>query len=94
MHCRPEGGPSQQSVCCGRHAWMLAEAVVQHLQSLRAQGNRTAPVHIFIAGPNSFGFFLGQCQKAIGAAVIYEWDFDGQRGGGYSPGLSVLEASP
>jgi hypothetical protein len=47
--------------------------------------------HIFIAGPNGFAFFLGQNQQAIGPASLYEWDFDGQRGGGYGLGLSVGE---
>jgi len=94
VHCRPEGGASQQSVCCGRHAWMLAETAVQHLQALRRHGHRAAPVHIFIAGPNGFAVFLGQHQQAIGPAALYEWDFDGQRGGGYSLGLSVGEARP
>lgn len=94
VHCRPEGGPSQQSVQCGRHAWMLAEAAVQQLQAVRRQGHRGAPVHIFIAGPNSFAFFLGQHQQAIGPAGLHEWDFDGQRGGGYSLGLAVGEARP
>ena len=68
---------------------MLTEAVVQHLLALRSQGHRASPVHVFIAGPNGFAFFLGQHQQAIGPAAIYEWDFDGQRGGGYSLGLSV-----
>ena len=44
---------------------------------------------VFIAGPNAFTFFLGQHQQALGPVSSYEWDFDGQRGGGYSLGLSV-----
>ena len=89
IHCRPESGPSQRSVQCGRHAWMLAEAAVQYLQAVRQQGTRGALVHIFIAGPNGFVFFLGQHQQAIGPAALYEWDFDRQRGGGYSISLTV-----
>jgi hypothetical protein len=89
LYCRPEGGVSQQSVHCGRHAWMLAEAVVQKLRARDESGARRVRAHIFIAGPNGFAFFLGQHQQAIGPAALYEWDFDGQRGGGYSLGLSV-----
>ena len=88
VHCRPEGGASQQSVICGRHAWQLAESVVGHLVAARGQGHRGTPVHVFVAGPNGFAFFLGQ-QRVIGPAYIYEWDFGGQRGGGYSRGLAV-----
>jgi len=89
INCKPEGGPSYQSVRSGRHAWTLTETVTQYLQSLRGSGRRVSKVHVFIAGPNGFAFFLGQHQQAIGPTFIYEWDFDGQRGGGYSLGLSV-----
>lgn len=91
VHCRPESGPSQQSVRCGHHAWMLAESTVQHLLDLRACSHRVTRVHVFMAGPNSFAFFIGQQQKAIGPVATYEYDFDGQRGGGYSLGLSFSE---
>lgn len=89
LHCRPLGGVSQQSVRCGRHAWMFAESVVQHLRRLRESGAAKGRAHVFVAGPNAFTFFLGQHQQAIGPISSYEWDFDGQRGGGYSLGLSV-----
>ncbi|PKP68837.1 MAG: hypothetical protein CVT83_04895 [Alphaproteobacteria bacterium HGW-Alphaproteobacteria-5] len=89
LHCRPQGGPSQQSVRCGRHGWMLAESAVQQLRRLREGSAAGRQLHIFIAGPNAFAFFLGQHQQAIGPAAVYEWDFDGQRGGGYSLGLSA-----
>ncbi len=72
MHCRPEGSASQQSVRCGRHAWLLTETVIRHLQAIRSQGNRASPVHVFIAGPNSFAFFLGHlsCGQMIGGVEI------------------------
>lgn len=89
LHARPRGGPSQQSVQCGRHCWMLAEAAVQQLRRLREGGAGHGRLHIFSAGPNAFAFFLGQHQQALGPASVYEWDFDGQRGGGYSLGLSL-----
>ena len=81
---RPEAGASQFSVCGGRHAWQLSEAVAQKLREA------AAPVtHVFMAAPNAFSFFLGQHQKAIGPVSLYEWDFDGLRGGGYSASLSI-----
>ncbi len=94
IHCKPKGGPSQQSVRCGHHAWMLTEAVTQYLRTHRSTGKHVSPVHVFFAGPNGFAFFLGQRQQAIGPTSIYEWDFDGQRGGGYSLGLSVGAVKP
>ncbi|MEX2124962.1 MAG: SAVED domain-containing protein [Woeseia sp.] len=89
VHLAPEGGASQRAVRCGRHAWMLAEAATRQMQSFRNGQPGSQRVHIFIAGPNGFTFFLGQHQQAIGPCVLYEWDFDGQRGGGYSRGLSI-----
>ncbi|MEQ9152777.1 MAG: SAVED domain-containing protein [Bauldia litoralis] len=89
LHCRPRGGASQQSVVCGRHAWMLAESAVQQIRRLRESGAAKGWVHLFIAAPNAFTFFLGQHQQALGPVSSYEWDFDGQRGGGYSLGLSI-----
>lgn len=89
LHAKPETGTSQKSVRCGQHSWQLAESVVRHVLAVRNQGYRASPVHVFIAGPNGFVFFLGQ-QLAIGPVRIYEWDFEGQRGGGYSLGLSVV----
>ena len=89
LHCRTAGGASQQSVQCGEHAWQLAEKIVGELVRVRGRGHRASPVHLFIAGPNGFAFFLGQ-QRAMGPACVYEWDFEGQRGGGYSPGIYVV----
>lgn len=89
LHCRPEGGPSQHSVRCGRHAWQLAEALVRGLSELRSSRQRFSRVHFFLAGPNGFAFFLGQHQQTIGSAFVYEWDFDGLRDGGYGLGLTI-----
>lgn len=89
LHCRPSGRASQQSVVCGRHAWILAESVVRQTCHLRESGAAKGRVHLFIAGPNAFTFFLGQQQQALGPVSFYEWDFDGQRGGGYSLSLFV-----
>jgi SMODS-associated and fused to various effectors sensor domain len=89
LHCRPETGPSQQAVRCGHHAAKLAEALSQHVQELRESGQPIRRVHIFIAGPNGFTFFLAQHQQIIGRATLYEWDFEDQRGGGYSQSLTI-----
>ncbi|MEX2376323.1 MAG: SAVED domain-containing protein [Dehalococcoidia bacterium] len=88
LHCIIEGGPSQQALRCGSHAWQLAEALLRRLSEIRASGKHFSRVHVFIAGPNGFAFVLGQ-QPAIGPAAVYEWDFEGQRDGSYSLGLRI-----
>jgi hypothetical protein len=88
IHFRLISGTSRQSVQCGRHAQILADAF---LAELRKAGTGLV-THIFIAGPNAFAFFLGQNQPAIGPVVIYEWDFEGTRDATYRPGLRLPQA--
>lgn len=82
---RPRTGALQGVVRSGSHAAFLAEAVATRI---RALGRQTA-THLFIAAPNGLTFFLGRHHRAIGPAIIHEWDFEGLRGGGYSVGLIV-----
>jgi hypothetical protein len=87
LHVRPEGGASIRSVKCGHHASLLAEAVTARVRADHRHDGRRRTTHIFIAGPNAFAFFLGQHHVALGPTAVYEWDFDGRRGGSYSLGL-------
>lgn len=91
LHCQPDTGPSQSAVHCGHHASKLAEALSQQVHRLRGAGWSIRRVHIFIAGPNAFTFLLGQHQPILGSTVLYEWDFENQRGGGYSQALSLVQ---
>ena len=88
LHCRPDGGSSQQSVKCGWHAWQLAEQVAAAVGRQHGHRGVTSALHLFIAGPNGFAFLLGQ-QRALGRVSVYEWDFEGERGGGYRLGITV-----
>jgi hypothetical protein len=83
---RPFAGASGASVRSGSHAMKLTEDIVD---VVRHEG-RAPMLHVFIAAPNGFTFFLGQHQHILGRCTIYEWDLDGIRSGTYSPGLSVL----
>jgi SMODS-associated and fused to various effectors sensor domain len=87
VHVGPEGGPSGRSVKCGHHAHRLAEAVTARLRVAHSHDGRSRSTHIFIAGPNAFAFFLGQHHVALGPCAVYEWDFEGRRGGSYSLGF-------
>jgi hypothetical protein len=40
-------------------------------------------IHLFIAGPGAFAFYLGQRQVALGPTTLCEFDFEGSRGGSY-----------
>lgn len=84
---RPTCGPGARSVVCGQHAFDLAEGLALQVNQRRPV-NRP-PLHLFIAAPNAFTFFLGQRQPGLGKATLYEYDFEGANGGGYKPSLSL-----
>jgi len=84
---RLNGGAGSQSVASGRHAFDLAEALAVKMKKEKSQDG--ALMHLFIAAPNAFTFFLGQRQPGLGRLVTYEFDFEGQNGGGYTPSLSL-----
>ena len=84
---RPSCGAGARSVVCGRHAFDLAEALALQINQKR-NGNRPS-LHLFIAAPNAFTFFLGQRQPGLGKTTLYEYDFEGANSGGYKRSLSL-----
>jgi hypothetical protein len=84
----PAAGPSARAVSCGRHAFDLAEALAAEIKAVR-ESERLGRVHLFIAGPGGFVFYLGQHQTAIGPVRLYEFDFEGNTGGSYEPSLDL-----
>jgi len=84
---RPTCGAGARSVECGQHAFDLAEALALQINQKRHASR--PPLHLFIAAPNAFTFFLGQRQPGLGKTTLYEYDFEGANGGGYKPSLSL-----
>lgn len=76
-HFLPADGHGQSSVKGGRHAVALADQIADAISNLRLRS--PSKVHLFIAGPNAFSFFLGQHREALGKVVLYEYDFGGTR---------------
>ena len=83
---RLEDGPSGIGIKSGGHAWRIAEELSAQLRAVRDNNSRR--IHLFAAAPNALMFFLGQ-QLGLGEITVYEWDFEGRRGGGYQPGLTL-----
>ncbi|MBI4192897.1 MAG: SAVED domain-containing protein [Betaproteobacteria bacterium] len=48
-------------------------------------------MHLFIAGPNSFTFYLGQHIQLLKPVTLYEFDFASPRNKSYQPSLSFPE---
>ena len=84
----PTAGASNISVQCGRHALRLATQVVTAVaRASRGKGGRAPRLHLFIAAPNTFTFFLGRLHRSLGEVVTYEWDFEGSQT--YSPAVTI-----
>ena len=84
---RLAAGPGARVVVCGRHAFDLAEVLTGKIRAARSEP--AGHVHLFIAGPGAFSFFLGQRHVAIGPLTLYEFDFEGERGGSYERSLTL-----
>lgn len=78
-------GASQSAVLGGAHAHWLAEQLATRIRAERAQA--AGAVHLFIAAPNAFTFYLGRHASLLRPVVLYEFDFEGQRGGSYAASL-------
>ena len=85
IDARPEAGVGARAVVDADHAVALADALADVIRENRPTGNGTT--HLFIAAPNALAFFLGQHRVALGKVQLYEFDFDGDRGGSYSPSI-------
>lgn len=82
---RPSTGVGRWSIANGQHAMILAETLAQRIAAEQVEDRQ--PIHLFIAGPNAFTFFLGQYQPRLGNTTLYEFDFEGFNGSGYTPSL-------
>ncbi|MBY0305370.1 MAG: SAVED domain-containing protein [Sphingomonas sp.] len=90
--CRPTGGSGAQSIVCGRHAFDLAAYVTTKIRAAKADP-ALSNAHLFIAAPNAFSFFFGQRQALIGRSTLYEFDFQTERSGSYTPSITMPFAS-
>lgn len=88
LDARIATAPGALAVTCGRHAFALAESLTARIKTLRdaMPGQR---VHLFMAVPGAFSFFLGQRAAAIGPLTLYEFDFEGAKGGTYEASLAL-----
>jgi hypothetical protein len=86
LHVAPHGGAGSSSIQGADHAVGLAEQLMHQVRALRQEGG-TGTAHIFAAAPNGFMFFLGRHRAALGSVQLYEFDFEGERGGSYRPSV-------
>jgi len=82
----PVGGPGQSAIKGGEHAAAIAAKIAEAVAAVRKPGGA---VHLFVAAPNAFSFFLGQQAEAMGKCVNYEFDFSSQIDGSYQPSFKI-----
>jgi hypothetical protein len=85
----PSSGPGWDSVRCGRHATQLCDQVLSKIAEYRAQLGFSGFVHLFLAVPNAFAFFLGQRLSRVGKVKLYEYDFEGLHDSSYELSLKL-----
>jgi len=86
---RIPSGPSDRSVRDGDHALALARGVAATLRRLRTDDERRSPLHLFMAAPAPFVFFLGREGRVFGPTTTYEYDLEQGAPTGYTPALHV-----
>lgn len=82
-------GPSGASIRDGDHIVAAIEELLTEFRAKRKAGERAGNVHLFVAAPNAFSFFLGRFGKQLGRITLYEFDFDNLRTGTYAPSISL-----
>jgi hypothetical protein len=83
----------QTVVASGAHANYLAESLAERIKGDREGDARILMerIHLFVAAPNAFTFFLGRHVQVLKPVTLYEFDFGRERGGCYDPSLSYPE---
>jgi hypothetical protein len=81
---------SQTVVVSGSHANRLAETLAERIKSDRESDAKLLMehLHLFVAAPNAFTFFLGRHVQVLKPVTLYEFDFARERSGSYEPSLS------
>lgn len=87
VDARPVSGVGQRAVADADHAVALADTLADVIRTHRPKSGGTT--HLFVAAPNALAFFLGQHRGALGTVQLYEFDFEGERGGSYSPSIRL-----
>ena len=81
--------PGAASIVDANHGYYLAQNISSQLKTQRNPQERASRIHIFFAAPNALTFFLGQHARSFGSLTLYEYDFDTNAPGAYSPSLSL-----
>lgn len=83
------------SVMNSNHALRLVEQVRNVISEYRYREKYFNLIHMFIAAPAGFAFFLGQHLSGLGQIQLYEYSFESFQPGRYQPSILLpLEQNP
>jgi hypothetical protein len=68
---------------------VAVQELISYVRGVRTPAQRTGAIHLFMAAPNAFAFFLGQQAKPLGKIILYEFDFEQSKTGTYEPVISL-----
>lgn len=77
------------SLINANHAVSALEELINTVKTVKRKCSVMGKVHVFIAAPNALAFYLGQKISLLGKVVLYEFDFEQQRNGGYHAILEI-----
>lgn len=87
--CTIESGPSNTAFKDANHIFSGIYELIHKVRGIQSRIKGIGNVHLLMAAPNAFAFFLGQHAKPLGNVTLYEFDFERQRDGGYQPSISL-----
>lgn len=90
--CRVRPHPSRSAVRDATHAFQLVEELVVKVGERDAE-ERAGQLHILASAPNALLFFLGQQARGFGHCTVYEYDFETNTPGAYSPAIQFPPSS-
>jgi len=80
--------PSQSGVKSGAHCLALAQTLALRIRT-HTQQEHPGTLHLFIAGPNVFPFYLGQLATGLGRIQMYEFAYGTGVPGAYTPSIAL-----
>lgn len=87
VEAEPE--PSTTVVDDGNHAFALAQALKALIDG-RDAAEQAGDLHLFIASPGVFAFYLGQLSRGFGTLQLYEFEFEEGGERNYVPSLRIV----
>ena len=89
LNARINPEPGQKAMVDGAHAFTAAQQLTTWIRQNRIQNSTNPRMHVFIAAPNGFTFFLGQLSQGLGIFTLYEYDFEAAQLGAYKPSVTL-----